>query len=564
MDDIELAKYPGLHLRGSTYYVRKRVPVDLTHIEKREQIRLSLDTSDKRVAIRRYPAKLAEIERTFTVLRAALQSQGHAEGALAAGKLDKLTRHEIEAIVSAWWEKRSRHRQPHLSAYDSPEELLAELEAETAALRIPDLVADPIGHATDQLLVEAGHRAQARKLGRGQTQVRYPVVDRASEQYVYLRQLVRRALEQELALARDYVTQRSDAPHDPIFNRGGLGGAHEGLGRQQAHTVEEWVAQYRAEREALLGEESTGRKYGLLFRVVREVLGAQTPVQSISRTHCVEVFNFLKALPPNVTKLKRYKGLTLTEAVAVAKAGGAKGLAANTVGSYMQGLSAMLRWAQDAEWGVRASAKGLVETRRNEVQRRGFTPDELTKLFAALTAYRQEQPTKFWVPALAAFTGARAGEICQLRSEDVIDVGGVTCLNLSEFDARGERVEDKRLKTAASERILPLHPALISAGFLDFVERQGNQARLFPDLMPGPKLNYSHEFSKWFGRYKKGLGFTERSLVFHSFRHGFKDACALAEIGDETTRALGGWATINQASRYGNLVTCFAPQWLAR
>ncbi|HSV01880.1 MAG TPA: DUF6538 domain-containing protein [Phenylobacterium sp.] len=46
MGDIELARYPGLHLRGSTYYVRKRVPVDLEHIEKREQIRLSLDTSD--------------------------------------------------------------------------------------------------------------------------------------------------------------------------------------------------------------------------------------------------------------------------------------------------------------------------------------------------------------------------------------------------------------------------------------------------------------------------------------------------------------------------------------
>ena len=51
-------------MRGSTYYVRKRVPVDLAHVEKREQIRLSLDTSDKKIAVRPYPAKLAEIERT--------------------------------------------------------------------------------------------------------------------------------------------------------------------------------------------------------------------------------------------------------------------------------------------------------------------------------------------------------------------------------------------------------------------------------------------------------------------------------------------------------------------
>ncbi|MCE3011604.1 MAG: site-specific integrase [Proteobacteria bacterium] len=552
MDQSELARYPGLHLRGSTYYVRKRVPVDLAHIEKREQIRLSLDTSDKKIAIRRYPAKLAEIERTFTVLRAALQSQGHAEGILAAGKLEKLTRREIEALVAAWWEKRAQHRQPPLSAYDDPAEHLASLDDDAAAIRRPDLLADPIGRATDQLLVEAGHRAEPRKLGRGRTQVRFPVVDRASEEYAYLRQLVRRALEQELALARDYVTQREDAPYDPMFNPNGLGAAQEPLRGQQTHTVEDWIEEYRAEREALLGKESTGRKYGLLFRVLREVLGAGTPVRSISRNHCVQVISFLRSLPPNVTKLKRYRGLTLSDAVALAKADGAKGLAANTVGSYMQGLSAMLHWAQNAEWEVRASTRGLVETRRNEVQRRGFTPAELTKLFAALNAFREEQPTKFWVPALATFTGARAGEICQLRSEDVIDVGGVKCLNLSVFDARGERVEEKRLKTAASERILPLHPTLLNAGFLAFVERQGNQDRLFPDLTPGPKGNYSHEFSKWFGRFKRGLGFTERSLVFHSFRHGFKDACSLADIGDETTRALGGWATINQASRYGN------------
>ncbi len=86
MGENELAKYPGLHLRGSTYYVRKRVPVDLAHIEKREQIRLSLDTSEKSVAVRRYPAKLAEIERTFTVLRAALYEQGRVGGPLETGR----------------------------------------------------------------------------------------------------------------------------------------------------------------------------------------------------------------------------------------------------------------------------------------------------------------------------------------------------------------------------------------------------------------------------------------------------------------------------------------------
>jgi integrase len=300
----------------------------------------------------------------------------------------------------------------------------------------------------------------------------------------------------------------------------------------------------------MLGKESTDRKYGLLFRVMEEVLGPTLPVAAIGRAQCVEVLNFLRRLPPNATK--RFPKLTLAEAVAKAEAEGLRGLAPNTFATYMQNLTAILRWAENGGWGVKVNTRGLVSTRKPQVRRRGFEPDELVKLFGALEPYREADPTKYWVPALALFTGARAGEICQLRVEDVAEVKGVRCLNLSEFDAKGQRVEDKRLKTEASERYVPLHPRLIDAGFLEFVERQRPERRLFPDLTPGPKSTYSHTFSKWFGRFKRRAGFNEPSLVFHSFRHGFRDACREADISDETSSALGGWTGINQATRYGD------------
>jgi len=44
------------------------------------------------------------------------------------------------------------------------------------------------------------------------------------------------------------------------------------------------------------------------------------------------------------------------------------------------------------------------------------------------------------------------------------------------------------------------------------------------------------------------------SLVLHSFRHGFRDACRAAGIPEETARALGGWAADNHAARYGGMV----------
>lgn len=133
-----------------------------------------------------------------------------------------------------------------------------------------------------------------------------------------------------------------------------------------------------------------------------------------------------------------------------------------------------------------------------------------------------------------------------------MEVHGTPCLNLSLFDADGRRVVGKRLKTATSERYVPLHPCLLDAGFGAFVAEQEPSGRLFPTLQEGPDGRYSHGFSKWFGRFKKRVGFKEPALVFHSFRHGFRDACRNAEIAEETALALGGWATVGQATKYGD------------
>lgn len=48
------------------------------------------------------------------------------------------------------------------------------------------------------------------------------------------------------------------------------------------------------------------------------------------------------------------------------------------------------------------------------------------------------------------------------------------------------------------------------------------------------------------------VGLSDPALVYHSFRHGFRDACRSADISEEAAHALGGWATVNQGQRYGN------------
>jgi len=546
MDEDDLARYPNLFLREGVWWIRKRVPADLRHVDQRWQVRRSLRTGEKRVALREYPARLAEIEAEFDRLRSDLARQGRVASSLKTGKLERLSRREIEGLVLRWWADRAEVRAPEITD-DSDDDVLAGIDDAVASP--PDL--EPARRMADRLLVDAGAAAYPHVVGSIRTATLYPAVDRSTPQYQYLEQLVGRALTVEAELAKDHLLGRRTAEFDPLFNQGGdhRTGHVAGPGAT-LRTVRDLIAEYRAERERLHGQESTERKYGLLFRVMEEVLGSDLRVPEIGRAQCVAVLAFLEKLPPHAAK--RFPKLTLRQAVAKAEKDGLRGLAPKSVTSYLQNLGAILRWAEEGGWGVKTNLRNLNQTRKANVRRRGFRPDELKRLFDALETFRKSEPTKFWVPALALYTGARAGELCQLRAEDVVAVDGVSCLNLTEFNARGERQADKSLKTAASERYVPIHTALTDTGFLDFVKSRQADVRLFPDLPPGPNGRYSHDFSKRFGRFKKTVGFDEPALVFHSFRHGFRDACRDADIDGDTARALGGWAGINQDARYGD------------
>jgi hypothetical protein len=115
-------------------------------------------------------------------------------------------------------------------------------------------------------------------------------------------------------------------------------------------------------------------------------------------------------------------------------------------------------------------------------------------------------------------------------------------------------------RDAASRRTAPFAPFPFTLnwcdGFLDFVEQAnrkgGASARLFPELTPGPKGGFGEAFSKWFGRYKRKLGVTNPGSVFHSFRHGFKDALRAAGVNEDANDALTGHSGGNPVARsYG-------------
>lgn len=114
------------------------------------------------------------------------------------------------------------------------------------------------------------------------------------------------------------------------------------------------------------------------------------------------------------------------------------------------------------QWGVQNKllpfnpAAGIsldVRSKQSE-KKRSFTDEEAKIILRAALA--EDDPVRRWVPWIGAYTGARVSEICQLRSEDIIKIEQIWCMKLDP--------EAGSLKTSGSERIIPLHPALIEAG----------------------------------------------------------------------------------------------------
>ncbi len=126
-------------------------------------------------------------------------------------------------------------------------------------------------------------------------------------------------------------------------------------------------------------------------------------------------------------------------------------------------------WAADTKRLTTNPFKGVkIATKRKvQIREREFRPDEIKRILNAASATtdteRPSNAARRWVPWLCAYTGARAGEITQLRVEDVIK--GHWAIQISP--------DAGTVKTNKS-RIVPLHEHLIEQGFIEFARTKGN------------------------------------------------------------------------------------------
>lgn len=188
--------------------------------------------------------------------------------------------------------------------------------------------------------------------------------------------------------------------------------------------------------------------------------------------------------------------------------------------------------AEDVSIKVKASKTG---------SKRGFTDEEAAIILKA--AKSERDPVRRWVPWLGAYTGARISELCQIRREDVLQIDGIWSVKIVP--------EAGDLKTASSERVIPIHPAVIESGFIKFVQKV-KSGPLFADLSPDTYGKRGGNGTKVIGRWVRSMGLTDQRLSpSHAWRHRIKTLGRRYGLAKDMLDAITGHARKSEGDKYG-------------
>jgi integrase len=146
-----------------------------------------------------------------------------------------------------------------------------------------------------------------------------------------------------------------------------------------------------------------------------------------------------------------------------------------------------------------------------------------------------------WVPWLCAYTGARVGEMTQLRGSDLIERDGIHALRITP-----DAGTTKNRKT----RVVPLHDHLVEQGFLEFAAKHGDKPLFYMprESKKSPYAQARQRLADWV----RGLGITDKEVSpNHGWRHTFKQIADHAEISERTSNYITGHAQRNEGSKYG-------------
>ena len=300
------------------------------------------------------------------------------------------------------------------------------------------------------------------------------------------------------------------------------------------------------------------------------------PVRA-SGVSCWELFAaFVSATKPAPTTVSRWRAVFLEMQREFAEVG-ADGITEDAARKWVHGLitekraaitvreiwlSASRRvfgWAREHKQirqnpfkEVKVDVPRKMQTREDG---RNFTAAEASTILKASLAY--EKPTtptervRRWVPWLCAYSGARPGEITQLRGIDIEDRNGLYLLKLT---------PDAGTMKSRKTRVVPLHEHIIAQGFIAMVQQVGKGALFYNDATPQrvsadplkPARSRADTARAHLGEWVRELGVDDPELSpNHSWRHTFKRIADDIGMPEKMNDAITGHTQATEGRKYG-------------
>lgn len=212
---------------------------------------------------------------------------------------------------------------------------------------------------------------------------------------------------------------------------------------------------------------------------------------------------------------------------------------------------------------VHIKLKQKLQTGENSARQRWY-PKDLCFLVNS-DEYKQVDTDFRWVTLLLLHHGLRPSEACQLRTDDIVQQGGIYCIRISDDG------DKQRVKNASSRRVVPIHDHLLEIGFLNFVEeaKQTGRVQLFHYMPTNQNQDWSRQYCRKLGLIQTKIGMKPGSRPgAYSFRHTFVDELKQLEVNESIVAQIIGHKnekitfgrygkeySVNLQAKYLNLVS---------
>ena len=350
----------------------------------------------------------------------------------------------------------------------------------------------------------------------------------------------RREVDEKLKVSLFPDLQSNPPPREPyLVSSNSVEVKYNKVGKEKK--IGDVVEEFLVLRKEVVGEKLLS-EYKVLTDEFIEIIG-NIPVSLLSKDSIRKYIKTLIKLPINRRKNPRYRDLSVDE---VMKLKDVKPQSRINVNKCLTRLTTFMRFGVSQGYMKENYIDGMkipISKKDERKKREPFSQQDLVKILNPKTFFdytidykktSSNQHTTFktnknvklsnpyyWSFLIGIFSGMRTNETSQLRIDDIVKEGDVWMIIIDE-------TEGKRVKTTSSIRKVPVHPTLISLGFLDYVEiiKSKGFDRVFPELTKD-RDGYSSKISRHYNQnFLPSIGVWKKQVkVLYSTRHTFINRC---------------------------------------